>query len=51
MSFITLYTPLTDIVIAHIFYINETTPSTLEPANPPNHPSTSGQKHFDQNKK
>ena len=26
MRFISLYTPLTDIVIVHIFYMNETTP-------------------------
>ena len=35
ISFTTLCSPLTDIVIVHIVYINETNPLTLKPALPP----------------
>ena len=37
MNFINPYSPITDIVIVHIFYINETHPSTHS-LNPPIHP-------------
>ena len=35
MSFTNLFSPLTDIVIVHIFYVNETIPPPTSPPTPP----------------